>query len=427
VGKSVGDDYGSIQAAVNAASPGDVINVNAGVYVENVVVNKSVSLFGENKETTVVDGNGTGTVIFVEASDVTVCNFTLRNSGSSSIIPFSGIKLNSSENCVISDNVIEDNQYGVWFDYSNNNTFVGNVVQHSVDPDGNRYGVRLYQSEDNNITRNEIVDNKYGVYVYSGSDDNIVRHNNASDNSFGIYVALSEGNVVEGNTVVDSAIFGITMRQAGGNSVFHNNFVNDWQVDVSDAFVNVWDDGYPSGGNYWSDYSGVDEFCGTGQNVSGGDGLGDSAFESDANNTDRYPLMGFFGVFDVVWNGSSYSVETVCNSTITGLSFTRLESFVGISLNVSGVDGTGGFCRVSVPDAFFEGLGQEAYAVVVNGNSVFVRELGSYDGHVVLYFAYVNGPFVSEFAWVCLVFSFLFLALCILVERSVFGKTERRG
>jgi parallel beta-helix repeat protein len=248
-----------------------------------------------------------------------------------------------------------------------------------------------------------------------------------SDNSFGVYVALSEGNVVEGNTVTDSVIFGVTIRQAGGNSVFHNNFVNYWQVDVSDAFVNVWDDGYPSGGNYWSDYSGVDWFCGAGQNVSGSDGLGDSPYGTNVNNTDAYPLMGFFRVFDIVWNSSSYSVETVCNSTITGFSLMRFESFVGISLNVSGVDGTGGFCRVSVPEAFFEGLGEAAYAVVVNGNSVFVRELGSYDGYEMLYFAYVNGPFVSEFAWVFLAFSFFFLALCILVGRFVFGKTERRG
>jgi parallel beta-helix repeat protein len=271
-----------------------------------------------------------------------------------------------------------------------------------------------------------VVNNGYGIYLYAGSDDNVVKYNNVSGNGFGIYIALSVGNCVEGNTVVDSLLYGITLRLAGSNSLFHNNFVNYWQVDVSDAFVNVWDDGYPSGGNYWSDYGGVDEFCGVGQNVSGSDGLGDSAYGSDVNNTDLYPLMGFFRVFDVVWNGTSYSVETVCNYTITGFSLARLESGVELGLNVSGVWGTGGFCRVSVPKVFFEGLEDGGCVVVVNGNSsVFVRKLGSYGEYDVLYFAYVNGPFISEFSSLFLVLSLLFLAISIFVAKS-FWAVERR-
>jgi hypothetical protein len=55
--------------------------------------------------------------------------------------------------------------------------------------------------------------------------------------------------------------------------------------------VNVWDDGYPSGGNYWSDYAGVDEKSGPGQNLTGSDGIGDTHYIIDGNNRDRYPLM----------------------------------------------------------------------------------------------------------------------------------------
>ena len=419
VGRGVGDDYASIQAAVNAAEPGDTINVKAGVYYENVVVNQSVSLFGADRESTVIDGGGHGNVVFVEASNVTVSGFTLRNSGVGSLNPFSGVKLNFSHYCLISNNIIVGNEYGVWFDSSDNNAFVGNVVANN----SGTYGVRFYGSKNNNVGSNCVVNNGYGIYLYAGSDDNVVKYNNVSGNGFGIYIALSVGNCVEGNTVVDSLLYGITLRLAGSNSLFHNNFVNYWQVDVSDAFANVWDDGYPSGGNYWSDYEGVDEFCGVGQNVSGSDGLGDSAYGSDVNNTDLYPLMGFFRVFDVVWNGTSYSLETVCNSTITGFSLARLESGVELGLNVSGVWGTGGFCRVSVPKVFFEGLEDGGCVVVVNGNSsVLVRKVGSYGEYDVLYFTYVCGPFISEFTSLFLVLSLLFLAICIFVEKKFFGR-----
>jgi hypothetical protein len=59
----------------------------------------------------------------------------------------------------------------------------------------------------------------------------------------------------------------------------------------STSSVNVWDDGYPSGGNYWSDYTGLDQKCGPGQNHSGSDGMGDTPYVIDSNNQDGYPLM----------------------------------------------------------------------------------------------------------------------------------------
>ena len=53
----VPDQYSTIQAAINHANDGDTISVRAGVYYEHVVVNKTVALVGENKETAVIDGN----------------------------------------------------------------------------------------------------------------------------------------------------------------------------------------------------------------------------------------------------------------------------------------------------------------------------------------------------------------------------------
>ena len=54
---------------------------------------------------------------------------------------------------------------------------------------------------------------------------------------------------------------------------------------------NTWDDCYPSGGNYWSDYSGVDAYSGVYQNETGRDGIGDTPYVIDEYNIDRYPLM----------------------------------------------------------------------------------------------------------------------------------------
>jgi hypothetical protein len=67
-----------------------------------------------------------------------------------------------------------------------------------------------------------------------------------------------------------------------GNKILHNSFIDNVHQAVDNATGNFWDDGYPSGGNYWSDYNGTD---------SNHDGIGDTPYVIDANNTDNYPLM----------------------------------------------------------------------------------------------------------------------------------------
>jgi len=423
VGADIEYDYVSIQEAINAAEPGGTINVKAGFYYENVVVNKTILLLGEDEQTTIIDGGGSGHVVSVEASNVVLSGFTLRNSGvGSKGNPYSGVRLVHSDECLISDNVIVDNEYGVWLSYSNDNTLSGNVVGSS-----DLYGVRLYLSRNNTLVGNCVVDNEYGIYVYGSSEANVVRYNNLSRNTFGLYFGLSDGNLAEGNTVVNSSLYGITLRKSGGNFVFHNNFVgNRLQVDVFDAFVNVWDDGYPSGGNYWNDYGDVDEFYGADQNMSGSDGLGDTEYGNDVDNQDRYPLMGFFSRFDVIWNGSAYSVLTVCRSAITGFSLVCPEASVEIRLNVSGIKETVGFCRVSVPKVLLEDLENGEYVVVVNGNpEIMITEMESKGEYDILYFTYVHGPFIPEFTLAFLILLFLFLTFVILLSELQRVKSKR--
>jgi hypothetical protein len=95
---------------------------------------------------------------------------------------------------------------------------------------------------------------------------------------------------------------GVYFYISWSNSIFHNFFANntihvyDAVWDCADPFlilpsINIWDDGYPSGGNYWSGYGGVDLYKGPYQNVSGSDGIGDVPYDIDIDNADHYPFM----------------------------------------------------------------------------------------------------------------------------------------
>ena len=110
----------------------------------------------------------------------------------------------------------------------------------------------------------------------------------------GIQLFSSSNNTISNNTI-SNIIGGIYLALSGNNTFFHNNVIDHtFQTSVSPDFaedyVNVWDDGYPSGGNYWSDYEGAD---------ADGDGIGDTPYVIDAYNRDRYPLMSPWGEIPV--------------------------------------------------------------------------------------------------------------------------------
>jgi parallel beta-helix repeat protein len=314
-----GPGYEAIQEAINAASPGDVIRVANGTYYENLMVNKSVSIIGEDPSNTVIDGGGKGIVVNIISSDVVVSGFTIQN-GENQLYPYSGISIFRCDSAIIKNNVLRNNYYGL----------------------------QLTGSNDSVVSDNLIMNNSYaGMYIHGGSSENVFFEN-----------------------TIEKNIVGSWNSNSSSNTLYHNNFVNN----TSQALIfspTTWDNGYPSGGNYWSDYTGVDLYSGPYQNETGSDGIGDSPY---AIAGDRYPLMGMFENFSFTYKSQMYFLSTICNSTILDFQFD--EANKEVSFNVAGSNGTMGFCRI---DAAFN------YTVLVDGrapsyvrNWTFSRETYTY-------------------------------------------------
>lgn len=154
-------DFHTIQEAINAANSGDIVYVKEGIYYENVVVNKTLSLIGEDRNSTIIDGMKIDTVVFVKSKDVLVSNFTIRNSNKdieSSPSPYydtcNGIYV-TNNNCTIRNNVITDNGIGINLYSSNNHNIIGNIIKNNV------LGVHFYRSRNNMLRENSISDNEY--------------------------------------------------------------------------------------------------------------------------------------------------------------------------------------------------------------------------------------------------------------------------
>jgi parallel beta-helix repeat protein len=124
------------------------------------------------------------------------------------------------------------------------------------------------------------------------SSNNTFSENNVANNREGIQLHESSNNIISGNNITNNGESGGIWPEPGSshNVIYHNNFINSWNA-FSGGSPNTWDNGYPSGGNYWSDYSGADQKSGPYQNVTGSDGIGDTPYIIGSNNVDRYPLM----------------------------------------------------------------------------------------------------------------------------------------
>jgi len=157
----------------------------------------------------------------------------------------------------------------------------------------NAYGISLNWSNNSIITRNQVMNNKGGgIYLVNSLNFSVKKNTVTFNSCYGIRLASSHNCTVVENSVANNKGTCIYLVLSNNNIIRHNNFVNNTKAYVEEkAHNNVWDDGYPSGGNYWSDYTGVDVKSGHCQNEAGKDGIGDTPYIINENNVDRYPLI----------------------------------------------------------------------------------------------------------------------------------------
>jgi parallel beta-helix repeat protein len=203
-------------------------------------------------------------------------------------------------NDVISSNVFTNCSTGIYLCGDADIRIESNRVESEMS------GIVLYGCDDCSVNNNTIegmqnpVIYSYGGIMISQSNGNRVFANNVTNYALGIFLSAHDYDVTN-NTICDNVlqknVYGLFIQESdteGGpsvhdNSIFHNNFINNTYQAASNRELtighNSWDDGYHSGGNYWSDYDGTD---------SDHDGIGDTPYAIDANNIDRYPLMSLY-------------------------------------------------------------------------------------------------------------------------------------
>jgi parallel beta-helix repeat protein len=221
-------NFSTIQEAIDATEPYDTIYVFNGTYSENIVIDKTINLIGENKTTTIIDGRSTGNVIKVNAEDVVIQEFTIQHSGL--IFPNAGINLSSDYN-VIQGNILMNNYYGMTLYDSSNNSIKGNTIRNN-----DHCGIYMSKSSNNTITNNTIQNHNFnGIGIYDSSDENNIENNSLNNNDFcGINIRISSNNNIKNNNISDNNI-GIHIPQSR-NTVENNILLNN-RVDLEKELI----------------------------------------------------------------------------------------------------------------------------------------------------------------------------------------------
>jgi len=206
----------------------------------------------------------------------------------------------SSSGIRVTENKIQNNWHGIYLTSSYGSISGNNITANEG------WGISLTYSSGNSISGNNITANGWaGIYLEFCSS-NSINGNNIANNGNGVQLTESSSNIIAGNNITNNE-YGIMLDWfSPSNNFYHNSFNNTNQVCSSDS-ANVWDNGYPSGGNHWSDYTGVDEKNGPNQDQPGNDSIGDTPYVIDGYNIDRYPLM-------KPWTPIPSVIET-CNSS----------------------------------------------------------------------------------------------------------------
>ncbi len=284
-------------------SDAPISNTNNAIYTFTDDINDSIIVQRDN---IIIDGagytlRGTGAsnsrgIDLTGRSNVTVKNTRIT-------LFEAGIFLEEASNNTIRNNTITyTSSWGIELYLSNDNTISGNFLINNT-----RSGIQLEDSMDNTLSCNIARSNDVGILLY-GSSNNIVQNNtitnsvwygikltvhgnntlsnnNVTDNKYGFFLLSSDSNTFSFNTIMHNE-YGIHLDYSADNLIYRNNFINNTNQAVS-GLANTWDNSYPSGGNYWSDY---EERYPDAEEIDDS-GIWDTPYHIDENNRDRYPLI----------------------------------------------------------------------------------------------------------------------------------------
>lgn len=269
VGGNGPNNYTKIQDAIDSANDGDTVFVfdDLSPYYENILIDKEINLIGENRITTIIDGNDVDTTVKINSDKVSISKFTIQNC---SYWNSGGIRGSTNYSTISNNYIICNNRSGIVLFYSNYNQILNNkidsnrgsgihlgtcnnniVSENTISANFNS-GFSQYESHNNTISGNYIARNENGINIGKYSKNNTISGNFVLFNEYGIrFDGADKDNLISRNSVRWN-MYGISLHYSYMNKIEHNNFIRIFMNAFFESFymdenaTNYWS------GNYWN-------------------------------------------------------------------------------------------------------------------------------------------------------------------------------
>ena len=249
-----------VQDAIDAASPGDTVNIYKGYFTENVVISKSIILIGEDVDETTIDADDSGDVISITTNNVTVQNLNITNSGATGVPDFdSGIDIRNHSQIQLIGNNIHHNKYGIHIEDARGNEISNNSIDsntlsgiyatrimsskffgNSINING-AYAIYFSSCSLNDVQNNTITQNVKGIYSHTNGSGNIYTGNTISANEqTGIWLEIENGAIIAENMITSNMFHGILLYNAFPETMTCDGNIITNNVIASNLGIGIW-------------------------------------------------------------------------------------------------------------------------------------------------------------------------------------------
>jgi nitrous oxidase accessory protein len=222
-----GGDHATVTAALDAAGDGDRIVVRSGTYRESPIhVTRSVTLEGQGWP--VLDGEHEHPVLIVEASDVTIRGFVVRNSAQSFVRDHAGIRVERVSGCTIENNRLRDNFFGIYLARAGHCRVAGNDIRGSGERESSTgNAIHLWNASDVVIEGNTTRGHRDGLYLEHSNRVQIRRNVSEGALRYGLHFMYSHETVYADNVFRNNRA-GVAVMFSKNVEIARNRFEDNW-------------------------------------------------------------------------------------------------------------------------------------------------------------------------------------------------------
>ena len=244
--------FKTILPALKFAKNGDTVLVEKGFYKEgNIIINKEIYFLGRDFPT--IDGDRKFEVLSIKSNNVTVKGFKIQHSGYATMDDPGGIKVYDSHHVTIIDNLVYDNFFGIYIQYSKNCIIKNNkIIAFGKEEQEIGNGIHCWKSDSLQIIGNYVSGNRDGIYFefvtnsviwrnisanniryglhFMFSNDDAYFSNIFENNGAGVAVMYTKNVVMMNNTFKDNwgdAAYGLLLKDISDATIFNNRFINN--------------------------------------------------------------------------------------------------------------------------------------------------------------------------------------------------------